>query len=168
MQYLYLNLMLLALVGFVLLAPVSRFVARSVMVVFVALLALSAPAFAQEVDGATGLMAAVLPYLIDILAIVLMAALTWASAWAKRKFNIDIEAKYRDGLHSALMTGARLAASRQLTGQAAIALIVDYVRKSVPDALASLKPSSGTLQDLAEAKLAEAMKDAQIGGLIRR
>lgn len=125
------------------------------------------PAMAQEVDGATGLMAAVLPYIMDILAIVLMAALTWASAWAKRKFNIDIEAKHRDGLHSALMTGARLAASRQLTGQAAIALIVDYVRKSVPDALASLKPSSAVLQDLAQSKLQEALAE-QIGGLIRR
>lgn len=165
MQHLFLFAALAVL--FVFMVPSAFRFVRGAGLAVAMLLLIAVPAMAQEVDGTTGLMAAVLPYLLDILAIVLMAALTWASAWAKRKFNIDIEAKYRDGLHSALMTGARLAASRQLTGQAAIALIVDYVRKSVPDALSSLKPSSTVLQDLAEAKLAEALAE-QIGGLLKR
>ena len=100
------------------------------------------------------------PLLLELLAIVLMAALTWAAAWAKRKFGIDIEAKYRDDLHSALMTGARLAASRQLTGAAAVQLVLDYTRKSVPDALKNLAPPQSVLKELAEAKMQKVVTEA--------
>lgn len=133
----------------------GRFV-RSALAVVTALVLLALPAAAQD-SPAAGLVAAVTPLLIDLLAIVLMAALTWAAAWGKRKFGIDIEAKHRDALHSALMTGARLAAARQLTGPGALQLITDYVRKSVPDALATLAPSQAVLTDLADAKLQEAL-----------
>lgn len=129
---------------------------RGALAALMALLLLALPAAAQD-SHATGLVAAVTPLLIDLLAIVLMAALTWAAAWGKRKFGIDIEAKHRDALHSALMTGARLAAARQLTGPGALQLIMDYVRKSVPDALAALAPSQAVLTDLADAKLQDAL-----------
>lgn len=133
----------------------GRFV-RGALAGVVALVMLALPAAAQD-SPAAGLFAAVTPLLIDLLALVLMAALTWAAAWGKRKFGIDIEAKHRDALHSALMTGARLAAARQLTGPGALQLIMDYVRKSVPDALATLAPSQAVLTDLADAKLQEAL-----------
>lgn len=119
---------------------------------------------AAQVSPAAGIVATVTPLLIDLLAIVLMAALTWAAAWGKRKFGIDIESRHRDALHSALMTGARLAAARQLTGPGALQLIMDYVRKSVPDALATLDPSQAVLTDLADAKLQEAL-GAKVRGL---
>lgn len=54
------------------------------------------------------------------------------------------------------MTGARLALNRQLTGPAAIDLVVAHVRQSVPDALGKLTPSENILGRLAEAKLQEA------------
>ena len=130
--------------------------AGSALAVTMALVLLAVPAAARE-NPAAGLVAAVAPLLIDLLAIVLMAALTWAAAWGKRKFGVDIEAKHRDALHSALMTGARLAAARQLTGPGALQLILDYVRKSVPDALATLAPSHAVLTDLADAKLQEVL-----------
>lgn len=133
----------------------GRFV-RGTLAGVVALVLLAIPAAAQD-SAAAGLVAAVTPLLIDLLAIVLMAALTWAAAWGKRKFGIDIEAKHRDALHSALMTGARLAAARQLTGPGALQLILDYVRNSVPDALATLTPSQAVLTDLADAKLQEVL-----------
>lgn len=41
------------------------------------------------------------------------------------------------------MTGARLAAARQLTGPGALQLILNYVCKSVPDTLATLSPLAG-------------------------
>lgn len=129
---------------------------RNALAVLMALVLLAVPAAAQN-SPAAGLVAAITPLLIDLLAIVLMAALTWAAAWGKRKFGIDIEAKHRDALHSALMTGARLAAARQLTGPSALQLILDYVRKSVPDALATLAPSHTVLTDLADATLQEAL-----------
>ena len=135
---------------------------RSALAALMALVLLAVPAAAQD-SPAAGLVAAVTPLLIDLLAIVLMAALTWAAAWGKRKFGVDIEAKHRDALHSALMTGARLAAARQLTGLGALQLILDYVRKSVPDALASLAPSQAVLTDLADAKLQEALGTKVLG-----
>lgn len=60
-------------------------------------------------------------------------------------------------MHSALLTGAQLALTHQLTGKAALDLILGYVRTSVPDAIGALKPGPSVLQNLAEAKL----KDAQ-------
>lgn len=95
------------------------------------------------------------PLLIDLLSIVLGAALLWATTKFTQRTGITIEAKYRDDLHSALMTGARLAASRQLTGAAAIQLALEYARKSVPDALSKLSPSPVVLKELAESKIQE-------------
>lgn len=91
-----------------------------------------------------------------LLELVLYTAITIAAGFAARKWGIDVEEKHRNALHSALMTGARLALNRQLTGPAAIDLIVTHVRQSVPDALGKLKPSENILGRLAEAKLQEA------------
>ena len=135
---------------------------RGTLAALMALVLLAVPAAAED-SPAAGLVAAVTPLLIDLLAIVLMAALTWAAAWGKRKFGVDIEAKHRDALHSALMTGARLAAARRLTGPGALQLIMDYVRKSVPDAMATLAPSQEVLTDLADAKLQEALGVNDLG-----
>ncbi|QBX34575.1 hypothetical protein E4191_07520 [Paracoccus liaowanqingii] len=158
-------LMLLALVAIAaFLMPSLWRLARAATVSGAMLLLLVMLAAAQELPG-SGLIAAVLPQLLEILAVLLMAALTGAAAWAKRKFGIDIEAKHRDALHSALMTGARLAAARQMTGAAATALVLDYARQSVPDALAKLSPPASVLKDLAEAKVQEVVQDKLTGPL---
>lgn len=114
------------------------------------------PASAQEA-AATGFIEAILPQLRDLLGVVLMLFLTWAGARFTKRTDIEIEAWHRDALHSALMTGAQLAAARQLTGKAATGLILEYVRHSVPDALAKLSPDAGVLADLAEAKLMQTL-----------
>lgn len=88
--------------------------------------------------------------------------LTWVAAWGKRQFGFDIKAKHRDALHSAFMTGARLSAVRELTGQAARKLVLDYVKTSVPDALSQLAPSQEMLTYLTEMKLNQIIKDQQI------
>ena len=98
-------------------------------------------------------------------------------AWAAKKFSdktgIDIEAKHREALHSAAMTGinsalaelsappdaARVAAVQgQLLDQAAA-----WVRKSVPDALTHFglgtdPDSQAKLKKLIEGKLGELLK----------
>jgi uncharacterized phage protein gp47/JayE len=52
------------------------------------------------------------------------------------------------------MTGARLALARQLTGSAAIQIILDHVRDvGASDALGHFDLDAGTLTNLAEAKL---------------
>lgn len=138
--------------------PARLAVAAAVMILF------ALPAAAQGLDS-PGIIALLAPQILELVAILLMAMLTWAAAWAKRKFGVDIEAKHRDALHSALMTGARLAASRQLTGAAAVALVVDYARQSVPDALAKLAPPQAVLKDLAEAKVQAVVQD-RLGDLL--
>lgn len=94
--------------------------------------------------------------LMPVIAAVLTLIVGYAATWISAKSGIDVEAGDRNALHSALLTGARLALTRQLTGQAAIALILQYASKSVPDALQRLKPNQGILRDLAESKLQEA------------
>lgn len=127
----------------------------SVGVSFVLLIMSALPMLAQEVGGVAepGIdwAALFLPFISSVLSLFLL----YVSAWIKVRFNVDIQAQYRDGLHSALMTGARLAFSKQLTGDAAIALILDYVQRSVPDALMELKPNKTILTQLAESKLQE-------------
>lgn len=91
-----------------------------------------------------------------LIELIVATAITIATAFAARKWGIDVEAKHRDALHSALLTGARLAVNRQLTGPAAVKLILDYVAKSVPGAINKLTPPPAVLADLAEAKLQEA------------
>ena len=41
----------------------------------------------------------------------------------------------------------------ELTGKAAIDLVLRYIKQSVPDAIGSLKPSPDVLTDLAKAKI---------------
>lgn len=93
------------------------------------------------------------PMLLNIAGAVLSLVIAWAAFTAKRKWNIEIEAKHRDALHMAFMTAARLALAKQLTGAAALQLALDYARKSVPDALDYLRPSVATQKELAESKL---------------
>ena len=100
---------------------------------------------------------AAMPHVLEILGLALTGIIGWAATTARQKWGIDIAARHRDALHSALMTGAQLAIARELTGRAALELTLGYVRSSVPDAIGALKPNPAVLQNLAEAKL----KDAQ-------
>jgi hypothetical protein len=156
------SLLLLAAIAALTIFLVRMFVRRVSLssvfrAVFIAplMILLALPAVAQEA-GAPGFIEAILPQLLELLGIVLMFFLTWASARFTRRTGIEIEARYREAMHSALMTGAHLALNRKLTGPAAIDLIVTHVRQSVPDALGKLQPSGSFLERMAEAKLQEA------------
>lgn len=137
-------------------APLARLFRAALIAPLMVLLAL--PALAQEAD-ASGFLETIMPQLLEIAATALSFVLIWAGARFTKRTGIDIQARHRDALHSALMTGARLAAARELTGKAAVGLILDYVKQSVPDALSKLTPPHGVLADLAEAKLHEAASD---------
>ena len=93
------------------------------------------------------------PHILELLGVLLTGIIGWAAAAARRKWGIEIEARYREALHSALMTGAQLAMKHELTGKAAIDLVLRYIKQSVPDAIGNLKPSPDVLTDLAKAKL---------------
>ena len=126
--------------------PGSRLLAYAL----IALMVVPLPAAAGAIDT---FIAAASPGIIDLIGLALTGIIGWAAAAARRKWGIEIEARYREALHSALLTGAQLAMKNELTGQAAIDLVLRYIKQSVPDAIGSLKPSPDVLTDLAKAKL---------------
>lgn len=99
------------------------------------------------------LIEALLPYLVA--AIVSVVTLVWgyAAVYAKRKWGIEIEAFDRDALHSAVATGVDLVADRVMTNDQKVEAVLDYVGKSVPDALRKLAPSPEVLTSIILAKL---------------
>jgi hypothetical protein len=102
------------------------------------------------------------PILADALAILLSAVIAWVANVFRQKFNIEIEANQREALHSALTTGVH-AALQAVGGTVAgllpitkadiISSAIEYTKKSVPDAIAGLKPTPEILTTLATAKL---------------
>lgn len=79
----------------------------------------------------------------------------WGASMIKSRFGIEVEARHREALQSALLNGAKLAIGKGLTGPAAVAIAVDYARTSVPDAVKVLKPKLNKLDEIAEAKIQE-------------
>ncbi|MTH79410.1 hypothetical protein [Paracoccus aestuariivivens] len=106
-----------------------------------------------------------MPGLLEALSVVLTGLIGWLAAAAKKKWGIEIEARQREALHWALHTGAELALKQQLTGKAAIDLVVAYAMRSVPDAIKGLAPSSDVLTDLAKVKLEQVASD-KLEGLV--
>ncbi len=101
---------------------------------------------------------AIAPSLLEISGVVVAGAIGWAATYAKRKWGLEIEAKHRDALHKALMTGIQAALMQGASGPAAAVMAVTYAKKSVPDAIKALKPGADVLVDLARAKLEQATR----------
>lgn len=95
--------------------------------------------------------------ILPIVATIATAVIGWAAAQARARWGIEIEARQREALHSALMTGAQLALARlgpQASQAALTAAAVEYAQGSVPGAISGLRPAAGVLSDLALAKIA--------------
>lgn len=105
------------------------------------------------------IIASAAPHLLELVSLAITAIIGWAAAAARRKWGIEIEARHREALHWALTTAAQLAVKNQLTGKSAVDLMLEYVRRSVPDAIGSLRPSAEVLTDLAQAKLEQVVAD---------
>lgn len=98
---------------------------------------------------------------LPIVATITTALIGWAAAKLRARWGIEIEAKHREALHSALMTGAQLALARYGVGATRDRLAqaaVSYAGESVPDAIAALRPGAATLENLAAAKIATLIK----------
>jgi hypothetical protein len=100
---------------------------------------------------------AILPTLLQVIASVLGLLLIWATGTMKARWGIEIEARHREALQSAIMSGIRAALTKGLSGAEAVNDALSYTERSVPDAIAALAPSPGVLVDLAQAKLREAI-----------
>jgi hypothetical protein len=98
--------------------------------------------------------AALTPHLLELIAAIATIIIGWLAARARARWGIEIEARHREALHSALMTGVRHALARGLQEQDAVAkAAVDYVKTSVPDALGALRPAPQQLIMMAKATL---------------
>ena len=104
----------------------------------------------------TTLYTTILPTLLQVIGALLGVLLIRASTYASARWGIEIEARHREALHSAMMSGIRAALTKGLTGQAAVDAAIVYANDSVPEALNALDPSAETITALAEAKLREA------------
>lgn len=111
------------------------------------------------------LTAALLPLVLTAIAAFLARVITDAASVAKARWGIEIEARHREALHSALMSGVEAALGRGLHGSAAISAAVEHARDSVPEALARLQPDAGLLANIAGAKLREAIARAPFVGI---
>lgn len=100
--------------------------------------------------------AAIAPQLLTAVGALLTVLIGWAADTARRRWGIQIEQAHREALHSAIMTGVKLALQRGMSGPQAAELAVGYARASVPDAIAALGARDDVLANLARAKMGEA------------
>ena len=99
----------------------------------------------------------ILPILLQVIAGILGVLMIRATTYASTRWGIEIEARHREALQSAILSGVTAALSRGLTGQAALDAALVYTSKSVPDALRALNPSGEVLENLAMSKLRAAV-----------
>lgn len=99
------------------------------------------------------LLAAIEPILAEILGVVFLAMIGSMFAAVKRLFGAQVEQALRGALHSALDTGAQRQIGAAGHMEPAAEAVVDYVRRSVPDAVRKLGATDDVLRDLARAKL---------------
>ena len=104
-----------------------------------------------------------LPAITTVVMAIITGLLGLLTTWLRVKFKVEIEAKHRAALQSALETGVnrvldKLVHLPQVTkADTAVAEAVAYVERSVPDALKALAPSKEHLRDMALAKAKEAL-----------
>lgn len=77
------------------------------------------------------------------------------SVQTHRYLGMEVEARHREALHSAIMTGVRRSLAEGLSREQILQEALNYARTSVPDAVRALVRDDGVLRALAEAKLRE-------------
>lgn len=108
------------------------------------------------------------PVLVDLLVFIALGVIGWLMRFLPEKWRLDIEAKHRDALHRAINTGVGLVIDTAQRHPAvavpdrAISEIVNYVERSVPNAIKRLGPSRAQLEDMARSKLQDRV-DAVLG-----
>ena len=107
------------------------------------------------------LISEITPAVVSLAATILTYIAVMIGGYIKRKTGLEIEAFSRDALHQALESGVELAVAKARGDASAagaaraelIAMIVAYVKMSVPDAIKTLGPNEDLLKDLALSKL---------------
>ncbi|KUP91808.1 hypothetical protein [Tritonibacter horizontis] len=96
------------------------------------------------------------PVLLSGLSLLLSALIATAAQTAKQRWGLDIEARHREALHAALISGVKAAIERgpEEAAEVLIREAVDHAKASVPDAIQRLAPGEHVLDTLARSKLA--------------
>lgn len=108
-----------------------------------------------------------LPTLLQVIAAILGVLLMRAANTARTRWGIEIEARHREALQSALMTGITAALARGLRGGEAVTAAIDHAAKAgAPDAIEFFGLGVDDLTRIAESKLQlqwPAMIDVDLG-----
>lgn len=105
------------------------------------------------------LLAALAPHLIEALLALVAALLAYGMQRISMWTGAQIEAKHAAALHSAIRTATLAALERGLSGTSLQDVVRRYVIDSVPDAMATLRPSPAVLSTLISSKAAELRAD---------
>lgn len=104
------------------------------------------------------------PYLLSAISAAIAGLIGWTATLVQRWTGIQIEARHREALHSAAMTGVTQALARLGTRvdslqvdirSDVIAAAVEWVEASVPDAIVALGATPEKVEAIATAKLGE-------------
>jgi hypothetical protein len=114
-------------------------------VLLAAVLANAGVSFAQDSTvSLDDVFAPLRPYLAELMSLLVAAFMAWLVTWLRNVFKLQIEAKHREALQSALDKGAKLVLEqidKKLAGKTVdvkspfVANGVTYVLESVPDAV---------------------------------
>lgn len=100
------------------------------------------------------------PALLALLGALLSFGINRVTGILQVALGIEIEKRHREALHSAIMTGARAAATKgpQAGLEALKAEALAYARASVPDAIRALVPGDTVLDKIAERYVLERLE----------
>ncbi|MDO6587316.1 hypothetical protein Q4543_17530 [Salipiger sp. 1_MG-2023] len=97
------------------------------------------------------------PAIVALFGALLTAIINSAAATLKAKTGIEIEARHRDALHAAILSGVNVALSEGLEPSELLERGVAYAKRSVPDAIQHFAPSDDMLRDMVKAKAEQAI-----------
>lgn len=100
----------------------------------------------------TALAVQLAPMLMELAALAVTILVGHLALVARKRFGLEIEARHREALHMAIMTGLKTAVAAGYDKDQAMKVAVTYARTSVPDAVKALRPAAGVLMDIAHAK----------------
>ncbi|MDD9740897.1 hypothetical protein PVW47_14045 [Marinovum sp. SP66] len=105
------------------------------------------------------------PQILEILGMIITVLIGLAAAQFRRWTGIEIEARHREALHSAIITGVKRAMRHgpDRAVQEWRDAAVTYAKASVPDAIRKLVPGDGILDSLAERYVLEQMERVGLG-----
>lgn len=99
------------------------------------------------------------PLLLEAISLLVGAFLAYVANLIRQRTGLEIEARHREALHSAIMTGVATAL-RDGPGAGRDAIIdqaITYARQSVPDAIKRLRPTAGVLERIADRYAGDAL-----------